>query len=54
MLKGDAKMRKEDFWDKESDEDDMNFYSPSVREALLEEDAIDVFEEAFIRGYEGF
>ena len=46
-------MRKEDFWEKESEEDDMNFYSASVQDILLEEDAIDVYEEAFIRGYEG-
>ena len=47
-------MRKEDFWEREDDEDDMNVYSPSVMEGLLEEDGIDVYEEAFIRGYEGF
>ena len=49
-------MKKRFFWGEEEDtsEDDMNLYSASVRETLLEEDAIDPFEDAFVRGYEEF
>ncbi len=36
---------------KTEDEDDSNIYSEDARETMLEEDALDPAEEAFMRGY---
>ncbi len=33
-------------------DDDLSIYSRDVRELLLEEDALNPIEEAFMRGYE--
>jgi len=36
----------------EKDEDDLSIYSESTRQMLLEDDALNTFEEAFMKGYE--
>lgn len=36
---------------KEDNQDDSNIYSKDVLETMLEEDALDPVEEAFMRGY---
>ena len=36
----------------EETEDDLNIYSEEVRQLLLEDDAIDSTEDAFMKGYD--
>ena len=47
---GDGMRKKEKY--EEEDSDDINFYSKSVRESLLDDDELSPFEEAFMEGYD--
>lgn len=46
-------MRKERHYkDDENSDDDINIYSKSVRESMLDDDELSAAEEAFMSGYE--
>ena len=45
-------LKKKHYRDEEDSDDDINIYSKSVRELLLEDDELSPMEEAFMNGYE--
>ena len=45
-------MLKKIFRREEESDDDINIYSKSVRESLLDDDELSPMEEAFMNGYE--
>ncbi len=40
------------FFREEENEDDIDFYSREVREAMLDDDELSTMEEAFMNGYD--
>ena len=53
LIKGGETMRKEGHYkDDEDSDDDINIYSKSVRESMLDDDELSAREEAFLSGYE--
>ena len=45
-------MRKKWGYEEEESDDDINIYSKTVRESLLDDDELSPMEEAFMNGYE--
>ena len=49
---GDKMPSKKRYSDDEDSDDDINIYSKTVRESLLDDDELSPMEEAFMNGYE--
>ena len=52
MMLGGENMQQRKNMREDIEEDDITIYSSEVREALLEDDELLPFEEAFMNGYE--